>query len=179
MKNKSYMLALIFFVLGIFITTGFYFYLNDDVQSSAGINIKARSAQNSSLTTTESATLDERVNGLEATSERIQYSIEDVNAKLGVILQRLGENGDSAAGHNTAQSATANFQSKENSDYNKKKIYNDLSDTTKTLPDILNSSEMAALPPQDQQEILDELTRRIDSGELDKTKFLPGYRSKD
>lgn len=179
MKNKSYALALIFFVLGVFVAVGFHSYPNDDVQSSAELNNKSRNIRNAYFSTNESAPLDERVSGLEATSERIQSSIEDVNVKLGVILQSLDE--DRAAGvvRDNAQGPADKTRSKENAAYNKEKIFNDISDTTRTLPNILNSSEMATLSSQDQQEILDELARRIDSGEIDKSKFLPGYRSKN
>jgi hypothetical protein len=176
MKNKSYALALIFFLLGVFVAVGFHSYQNYNAHSSAGLNNKSVNVLSPYLNTNESDPLDVRVSGLEEKSERIQYSIEEVNVKLGVILQSLDGDRTASVSHDNAQGSAAKVQSKEIVAYNKQKILNDASDTTRTLPNILNSSEMATLSSQDQQEILDELARRIDSGEIDKTKFLPGYR---
>ncbi len=57
----------------------------------------------------------------------------------------------------------------------KDRLYSNLSNPMYTLPDILESEEMTSLSQLEQQQILTEIARRIDSGEIDKSQFLPGY----
>jgi len=56
-------------------------------------------------------------------------------------------------------------------------VYNALLDTRFTLTELLNSEQLNSLPSEARKEVLDEVARRIDSGEIDKTSFLPGYKA--
>lgn len=62
-------------------------------------------------------------------------------------------------------------------DETKDEVYNALLDTNFTLPELLNSEQLNNLPAEAKQQVLDEVARRIDSGEIDKAAFLPGYKA--
>ena len=50
-----------------------------------------------------------------------------------------------------------------------------LSDPGMTLPDFMASAELGELPPEAQDEVMQELVRRFNSGEIDREQFVPGY----
>jgi len=58
----------------------------------------------------------------------------------------------------------------------KDNIYSSLFYPDTTLQTVMNSAELGSLPPAMQQEVYSEIARKIDSGEVDLERFLPGYR---
>lgn len=57
----------------------------------------------------------------------------------------------------------------------KDNIYNSLLEPDFTLMKLTNSNDLNNLPEADKKEILDEVARRIEAGEIQLDSFLPGY----
>ena len=55
------------------------------------------------------------------------------------------------------------------------RIYESLTNQTIDLPALLASEDMNSLPVERQEHVMNEITRRINSGDIDKGQFLPGY----
>jgi hypothetical protein len=55
---------------------------------------------------------------------------------------------------------------------------NRLGDQTLTFPEFASSSEFTSLSPESRNRVMQEVVRRFNSGEIDRTQFVPGYRYK-
>ncbi len=58
----------------------------------------------------------------------------------------------------------------------KQDVLNRLVDPGITLPDFVASAELAELPSEAQDEVMQEFVRRFNSGEIDRQQFVPGYK---
>ena len=58
----------------------------------------------------------------------------------------------------------------------KGRILSSLSNPDNNLNKLVQSADMRSLTPQQQDEIMQEVANRINSGQLSKEQFLPGYR---
>lgn len=108
--------------------------------------------------------------------------LADINVKLDMLNQSLSNNSGTNPG-NQQNDTIANKHPPVQPDEKtlsdtKHSLMDDMSRYDMTLPALLSDPRLATLPEQDKQEILTELTRRLDSGEIDKSSFLPGYKKK-
>lgn len=53
---------------------------------------------------------------------------------------------------------------------------NKASDFGMTLPDFMESAEFGALSPEAKNQVMEEVVRRFNDGEIDREHFLPGYK---
>ena len=132
------------------------------------------------------------INSSPIESEINSYSeTESVEQKLDVILSQLNDlsinienqqisyedmNRRDIEARDDTSNSKINLTDKEIGDA-KSGVYNALLDTNFTLTELLNSEQLNSLPTEEKKEVLDEVARRIDSGEINKMLFLPGYKS--
>lgn len=116
---------------------------------------------------------------------------EVIEQKLDVILSQLNDLSINVENNKIAYADTGNqgieaqiniagnktVLTEKEIDDTKDEVYNALLDTNYTLTELLNSEQLNNLPAEAKQQVLDEVARRIDSGEIDKTEFLPGYKA--
>ena len=59
----------------------------------------------------------------------------------------------------------------------KGRIFNSLQDPATNFPTLMHSKEMQSLSTEQQHEVMRDVAARLDSGQLSKEQFLPGYRA--
>lgn len=177
MQNKfGIFLFAVVFVFGVSIGSLFSFFMEEEIKPEN----EYKSTEN--FSTSEVSSFDKRILNLEQKSDSQINLIESINVKINHLLDLLQESGrldmENSAEHVlTEENEEATHRGDASTDMIKGQIYTNLSDTSMTLPDILESNEMRSLPEDEKKEVLAEIARKIDSGELDKTQFLPGYKA--
>lgn len=174
------MSLLLGFIAGYSVNTMFNSNQNDIKNNAVNINdVNVKDVTTSDLLNAESVTDDYKNN-------------ESIEKKLDVILSQLNDlsiniennekfqedinNRFNETRFNKTIDAKIELTEKE-IDEIKGEVYNALLDTNFTLPELLNSEQLNNLPAEAKQQVLDEVARRIDSGEIDKADFLPGYEA--
>ncbi len=177
MKNTNFITYTLFFFLGV----GFQYVValaltDNPAPSNNTYNETAQYDQNNI-----EQLIDEKISILDSKMDTISYSIEKLSLAIHQpnVSQEISDtNSDtnSDTDKDTESLEESEHAFKDNSIVSvKDRLYSNLSNPTYTLPDILDSKEMSSLPKPEQQKVLAEIARRIDSGEIDKFQFLPGY----
>lgn len=125
---------------------------------------------------------------LDARLDRLEAGLGELTAALNRIEdQRVGEAGqptdkrrssanepDSRHNEQAAKSPaiTAKFEE------TKSRMLNSLHDPATNITTLMNSSDMRSLSTENQNEVMQEIAARLDSGQLNKEQFLPGYKPK-
>lgn len=114
---------------------------------------------------------------------QLQASIDELNTKVDNLPEPAQYAAENATGPRlvAAQVEMTDTQSDNNVDsqvvaLQKQDLLNRLGYPGITLPDFMSSEELSELPPDAQDEIMQELVRRFNSGEIDREQFVPGYR---
>lgn len=175
--RSNYKYFILFFILGISASVT----INSIIETNDSI------PKNDSLTTQSSIhgdklpSVENKINNLESQINTNSHSLENINVKIDRILTTLKEFEPTSS-----ESSMKNKSINSDADHNlsddriyaiKNDLYAKMFDTDAILPDILESNEFAQLPQHEQQEVLSELAQKLDSGEINKASFLPGYRS--
>ena len=175
--HSNYKYFILFFILGISASV----IINSIIETNDSI------PKNDSLTTKlsihgdKSPSIENKINNLESQINTNSHSLENINVKIDRILTTLKES-EPTSSESSMKNKSINSDAEQNlSDDRIYAIKNDLyakmSDPDAVLPDILGSNEFVQLPQHEQQEILSELAQKLDSGEINKVSFLPGYKS--
>jgi FtsZ-binding cell division protein ZapB len=113
----------------------------------------------------------------------LQASIDELNAKVDNFPELAQYAAENAKGPSlvAAQVEMTDTQSDYNVDaqvvaFQKQDLLNRLGDPGITLPNFMASEELSELPSDARDEIMQELVRRFNSGEIDREQFVPGYR---
>ena len=187
LKNKYYVYLLIL-MLGVFI--GLYISsLNPNQSNNKYINNADIKVDDSDVTA-----LNIRLEGLEQQSEMMASSLAGVSQQLNVLTQSLSENNytnettlnENTKGNNRTQFIDKNepplikentpIIGEEEASLIKENLYAELSNASMTLPDLVNKKEMQLLSQNERREVYEQVARMLDSGEINKSQFLPGYK---
>lgn len=129
------------------------------------------------------AKLEQAVVQIASELELLQASIDGLNTKVDNIPApaRYATENVSRPGLVTARTEMTDIQNNNNTDpqvveARKQDLLNRLGDPGVTLPEFMASEELTELQPDAQNEIMQELVRRFNSGEIDREQFIPGYR---
>lgn len=117
------------------------------------------------------AILEKKLDAMLSMVNDITYKLDEIN-KLNSsadATKQVQENNNF-----TANDANSNLTADEITEA-KNVVYSSLSDPGFTFTQLVSLPELNSLPPAAKKEFFDEVARRIDSGEIDKEAFLPGY----
>lgn len=177
MKNlRTYILFFLFFILGV--TASLYADLH--LENNTGHvqpNITENLRTEDSSGDPDRLLLYEKVNKLEIQADSLSRSMGNLNLKIDSVLDMLVTNDSvnrTQPEDQPGPGVKAEISSNEIT-LAKGRIFANLSDTSTSLPDILESADMKNLPADERDEVLGEIARRLDAGEIDKSQFLPGY----
>jgi hypothetical protein len=120
--------------------------------------------------------MEVRLNELSAALNRVdEWALRmgppDYERKLSATSPGITNKSVNDAGANT----TANVSELERT---KSRIYDTLQDPTTNFAALMDSKDMRALTPKQRDEVMQEVAARLDSGQLRKEQFLPGYKLK-
>lgn len=115
-----------------------------------------------------------RLNELTAALNRVDEWVlrvgpPDHGRQLSATGLGITNKGVNDAGANT----TANINELERM---KSRVFDALQDPTTNFAALMDSKEMRALPSKQRDEVMQEVAARLDSGQLRKEQFLPGYK---
>lgn len=176
MKTKySYVVIPFAFSAGLIIG-----YMLNEPNENTGFSFKKNHVSNSD-TNSYIATKDIQLNSRISSLEQVVYSMNDSLKKLDTQILRLtnrfnrkAENSDHKSQHDLSGS-----YNQARIDVVKSQLFARLSDPTITFPRFISSDEMRSLPANERERVMKEVTRRLESGEINKETFLPGYSNKN
>jgi hypothetical protein len=122
--------------------------------------------------------------GVSSVSPALITRLDQMEARLGeltaalnrVDLQGLKGMGPASEQHQSNEQAAKPSLTPGRSEEVKSRVLNSLYDPATNITTLMNSNEMRALSPEQQKEIMKEVAARLDSGQLSKEQFLPGYK---
>jgi len=132
-----------------------------------------------------STNLERAVTEIASELALLQASVDGLNAKISLFpagARHESENvaqsqpGPVAAPVDITGLQTDNSVDSQVSALQKQDALNKLVDPGITLPDFMASAQFMELPPEEQEEVMQELVRRFNSGEIDREQFVPGYK---
>jgi hypothetical protein len=104
-----------------------------------------------------------------------------IRARLDALpVGQVPEGGTSVQQASVEQSSDSNFRNKREENpqalaMQKQAALDRLSDFSLSLPEFMGSVEFTGLSPEVQDEVMREVARRFNAGEIDRERFVPGY----
>lgn len=162
---------LVLLLLAFFAGTMFDFILTKQPDTNAITNIELIPLETKVHDRNKVALLEQKLDTMLSMVNDITYKLDEIS-KLNssvVATEQVQENNNF-----TANDASSNLTVDEITEA-KNVVYSSLSDPGFTFTQLVSLPELNTLPPAAKKEFFDEVARRIDSGEIDKEAFLPGY----
>lgn len=128
----------------------------------------------SSSATSDLERLEVKLDSIIATLKSSPYSesLHDM-AEVSVTVE---DNDEQSVNSDVSMTADKpDYRSQEDISYIKSEILTSIYNDGYTINELVTSDSLNSLSDADKKEVLDELARRMDSGEIELERFLPGY----
>jgi len=127
------------------------------------------------------ASLDQRLVQIASELALLQASVDRLNAGIShspavAPPENVAQSGPLASPMNATVPKGDNRMDAKELALQKQNALNQSSSAGMTLPDFMASKQFTGLPPEAQDEVMQELVRRFNNGEIDRKQFIPGYK---
>ena len=121
------------------------------------------------------APLSERIDAIRSELQTMKTAVREIQASLEQLTTSVQMNATLIEESNTAYNSNKDTYTPDEIAYFQNDIIAQLSDPAFNLEKLHAMPEFEKLSEEDKKPVLEEIARRLDSGEINKRAFLPGY----